>query len=37
MDRLAELLHPLLVGDPEAMLLVHDQEPEILERDVLRQ
>src|SRR5215510_9780223 len=33
----AQLLHALLVGDAEPVLLVDDHEPEVLERDVLRQ
>ena len=34
---LLELLQPLLVLDAEALLLVHDHQPEILEIHVLRQ
>ena len=34
-DRLAHPLEPLLVLHPEALLLVHDHEPEVLEHDVL--
>ena len=30
----AHLLEALLVGDAEALLLVHDDEAEVLERDV---
>ena len=33
----SQLLHPLLVGDAEPVLLVDDHEAQILERDVLRQ
>ncbi len=34
---LAHLLDALLVGHAEPLLLVHDQQPEVLERHVLRQ
>ena len=33
----ADLLEPLLVGDAEALLLVHDQQAQILELHVLLQ
>ena len=36
-DLLPELLDLLLVGDAEALLFVHDQQAEIVERHVLRQ
>jgi hypothetical protein len=36
-DSLPELLQALLVRHAEPVLLVHDQEPEVLERDVLRE
>ena len=36
-DALGHALDRLLVGDPEALLLVDDEEAELLERDVLRQ
>ena len=35
--RQLQRLEPLFVPDPEAMFLVHDQQPEILERHVPRQ
>ena len=34
-DLAAELLEPLLGGDPEALLLVDDDQAEVLELDVL--
>ena len=36
-DLAAELLEPFLGGHPEPLLLVDDDEPEVLEPDVLRQ
>ena len=36
-DLAAHLLQPLLVRDAEALLLVDDDQPEVLERDVLLQ
>src|SRR5581483_4687405 len=36
-DGLAERLEALLVLDAEALLLVDDDEPEVVERDVLRE
>ncbi len=36
-DALLELLDALLVGDAEALLFVHDQQPQVAELDVLRQ
>ena len=36
-DLVAELLQALLRGDAEALLLVHDHQPQVAEQDVLRE